>query len=60
MEEESCLTGGVWQGTGEEEAGKAKERNKIRLYLGRKESEDFNMPLKQTNKHEKITNPKPN
>lgn len=58
MEEESCVTEGIWQGTGEEQVGKAKKRNKSRLCLGRKESKDFNMPLKQTNKHEKNNQPK--
>lgn len=48
MEVKRCLAEGIWQGTGEEEVGKAKKRNKIRLCLGRKEVKDFNMPLKQT------------
>lgn len=28
MEERRCVTEGIWQGTGEEEVDKAKERNK--------------------------------
>lgn len=53
MEEKRCLTEGIWQGRGEEERGKMKKGNKIRLCWGRKEIKCFNMSLKQTNKHEK-------
>lgn len=53
MEEKRCLTEGIWQGTGEEEVGKTKKGNEIRLCLGRKEIKCFNMPLKQINKREK-------
>lgn len=42
MGERRCFTEGIWQGTGEEEVGKAKEhqKKKGKQCLGRKELHD--------------------
>lgn len=37
MDRRRCVTGGIWQGTGEEEVDKAKERKKMKPCVGRKE-----------------------